>query len=186
MIPGDGAAPRARPTLPHANWRELSSHVRFERCQRCWPTAPRPPPLPTGWALVRRASGDLAGSSRMALPAGPERGGTPGLFQQPAIRLAINNRKNHKTVCCARPSEAAAHPVGRPHAEARSGGVAGHPIPGSRACLTNGTRKQQSGRRKQTAGRRRQHIGLQRTAARHQRCGRAGARAQRSRLPNWL
>ena len=32
-----------------------------------------------------------------------------------------------------------------------AGGVAGWPAPSSRACLTNGTRKQQSGRRKQTS-----------------------------------
>src|SRR5208337_3384999 len=33
-----------------------------------WPATPRPPALPTGRALVRRASGDMAGSSRTACP----------------------------------------------------------------------------------------------------------------------
>jgi len=63
--------------------------------------------------------------------------------------------------------------LGRPHAEPCSGGVAGRPVPGSRACLTNGTRKQQSGRRKQTGGRRRQHIRPPKSRrASHRRCGR--------------
>ena len=57
--------PELRPLYP-PHWRELSSHVRFERaggrCQRCRPPPSRPPPLPAGRALVRRTSGDLAGS----------------------------------------------------------------------------------------------------------------------------
>src|SRR5271166_3499895 len=42
-----------------------------------WPTTtPRPPSLPTGRALVRRASGDMAGSSRTASPLARPYGGT--------------------------------------------------------------------------------------------------------------
>ena len=41
-----------------------------------WPATPRPPPLPTGRALVRRASGDMAGSPRTARPLARPYGGT--------------------------------------------------------------------------------------------------------------
>ena len=70
--------PELRPLYP-PHWRELSSHVRFERARRqvptLWPTTPRPPPLPSGRALVRRASGDMAGSSRTACPLARPHGG---------------------------------------------------------------------------------------------------------------
>ena len=36
--------------------------ARRRKVPALWPTTPRPPPLPAGRALVRRASGDLAGS----------------------------------------------------------------------------------------------------------------------------
>ena len=68
--------PELRPLYP-PHWRELSSRVRFERaegrCQRCG----RPHlVLPTGRALVRRASGDVAGSPGTAGPLARPYGGT--------------------------------------------------------------------------------------------------------------
>ncbi len=41
-----------------------------------WPTTPRPPALLAGRALVRRASGDMAGSQRTACPLARPYGGT--------------------------------------------------------------------------------------------------------------
>ena len=57
-----------------------------------WPATPRPPPLPTGRALVRRASGDMAGSPRAACPLAQPYGGSSISDDARRARSGANSR----------------------------------------------------------------------------------------------
>src|SRR5208283_1929771 len=69
-----GAATALSPALARAE-QPRPLRAGWRKVPTLRPTAPRPPPLPTGRALVRRASGDLAGSPRTARPLARPRGG---------------------------------------------------------------------------------------------------------------
>ena len=143
------AQPSGRPNPCRAAATSASMHPALRRSAGSWWPALTLPRIPDRRSL--RIGSETTQADVKAIPDGRSPR-LPRGFRSPTRRPQFPAGSSG----CACPSSRPR--LGRPHAEPCSGGVAGRPVPGSRARLTNGTRKQQSGRRKQTGGRRRQHI----------------------------